>query len=260
MTTAVITTFSIAGKKLYGDNFIKSFLQCWPKSIKLIVYYENWAPDILDDQIIYKDIKSEIPEVKHFIDHCKSKISELPKDSKKAKPINWYNKAIRWSFKSLVMYKELKNSNYDHLIWLDGDVTTLQKVRDSIATDILGKATFASQMQVIDGTNHCESGIAVFSVKDEQTITIIDHLKNGYIDFQILKLKKPWDGFWLALLENKVRFYDMNNSKDHHPSYNRTFFNKHIAGILTHNVGNKKLKDAGLHKITGRNIDETWDI
>jgi len=260
MTTAVITTFSIAGKKLYGDNFIKSFLQYWPKNIKLIVYYENWVPDILDDQIIYKDIKSEIPEVKHFIDHCKSKISELPKDSKKAKPINWYNKAIRWSFKSLVMYKELKNSNYDHLIWLDGDVTTLQKVRDSIATDILGKATFASQMQVIDGTNHCESGIAVFSVKDEQTITIIDHLKNGYIDFQILKLKKPWDGFWLALLENKVRFYDMNNPKDHHPSYNRTFFNKHIAGILTHNVGNKKLKDAGLHKITGRNIDETWDI
>ena len=260
MTTAVITTFSVAGKKLYGDNFIKSFLQFWPKNIKLIVYYENWVPDVLDDQIIYKNIKVEIPEVKQFIDHCNFNISKLPKDSKEEKQINWYNKAIRWCFKSLVMYKELKKSDYDYLIWLDGDVTTLQKVNDSIAIDILGKATFASQMQVIDGTNHCESGIAVFSVKNEQANTIIDHLKNGYIDFQILKLKKPWDGFWLALLENKVRFYDMNNPRDHHPSYNKTFFNKHIAGILTHNVGNKKLKDAGLHKITGRNIDETWDI
>jgi hypothetical protein len=32
------------------------------------------------------------------------------------------------------------------------------------------------------------------------------------------------------------------------------------AVITTFSDAGKKLKDAGLHKITGRNIDETWDI
>ncbi len=260
MTTAVITTFSSTGKDLYGDNFIKTFLKFWPKNIKLIVYYENWVPNIIDDQIIYKDIKTEIPAVKNFIDHCNKNIDELPKEIKKAKKINWYNKAIRWCFKSLVMHKELVNADYDYIIWLDADVTTLDTVKETIAGEILGKSVFASQMQIIDGDKHCESGIAVFSTKHKQVNIVIEHLKNGYIDFEILKLKKPWDGFWLALLEKKVRFYDMNDPKDHNPSYRRTFFNKHIAGILSHNVGNKKLKDAGLHKITGRKLDETWNI
>jgi len=260
MTTAVVTTFSNTGKSLYGNNFIKTFLKFWPKNIKLVVYYENWIPDIIDEQIIYKDIKSEIPEVKAFVEHCNSHISLLPKDIKKAKKINWYNKAIRWCFKSLVMYKELSNSDYDYIIWLDADVTTLSAVKDSIASDILGKSVFASQMQIIDGDKHCESGIAVFSTRHKQTHTVIDHLRDGYVDFNILTLKKPWDGFWLALLDKKVKFYDMNNPKDHHPAYRRTFFNKHIAGILSHDVGNKKLKDAGLHKITGRGVDETWDL
>lgn len=256
MNTTVITTFGKTGKSLYGDNFIRSFINYWPKEINLIVYKEDWQPDIFADNVIYKDIDEELPEVDTFRDHCNEMIEKIPKDEKKSKRINWYNKAIRWSFKSLVMYKELQNTDTRYLIWLDGDVTTLKRPKDSLAEFLLKGKAFASQLELLKGGKHCESGIVVFDRNHPHRQSIIEHLKDGYINFQVLKLEKPWDGYWLAkMIEKNIEFTDMNKERK---GGGKTFNNVHISGVLSHNVGNRKLKDNNLHAITGRQIDESW--
>lgn len=254
--TKIITTFSHAGKNLYGDKFISSYLKFWPESVPLTVYKEDWEPNNKNPRITYLDIDQEIPEVNQFRDHCLALISQLPKQTKKSKQVNWYNKAIRWSFKSLVMWKELSFPTKRYIIWLDGDVETVRKPKDNITKVLLNEKTFASQMERIKGQNHCESGIVVFDTQSSEIKQVIEHLKLGYIENQVLTLDKPWDGFWLAkMVEKGISFNDLNKDS---AGGSKTFRNRHIAGVLHHNVGNRKLKDNNLHPITGRNPNESW--
>lgn len=254
--TKVITTFGATGLKLYGENFITSFLQHWPKDISLTVYKEDWSEDMVDPRIEYLDIDDHIPEVNRFRDFCMREISELEKADRNSKRINWYNKAIRWSFKSLVMYRELKRKDCDYLIWLDGDVTTLKSPRSDIASSLLKGNSFASQMERVKGMPHCETGIAVFDTRHDHCQQMIDHIAEGYIKNKVLELEKPWDGFWFAEIVKKgISFADMNMDRS---GSGKTFTNRHVFKVLDHNVGNKKLKSNGLHAITGRKQDESW--
>lgn len=254
--TKVITTFGKAGKELYGNQFLKTFLEYWPKEIKLTVYYEDWIPDLLDDRIEYINIDLAIPEVNKFRDHCQSCINQLPKSERVQKRINWYNKAIRWSFKSLVMLKELERKESRYIIWLDGDVSTLKHVDSQLAEKTLNNCAFASQLEFIKGNYHCESGYVSFDTENNNYEKIVEHIKNGYVNYQVLTLSKPWDGFWLALMiNNGISFNNLNRDR---VGSAKTFTNRHLYGILHHNVGNRKLKDNGLHHITGRGENESW--
>lgn len=254
--TKIITTFGKIGKQLYGDTFISSYLKHWPDTIPLTIYKEDWENDSRHPRITYLDIDKEIPEVNIFRDHCLNLISQLPKEDKKSKKINWYNKAIRWSFKSLVMWKEISSPTARYIIWLDGDVETVHKPKNNIAEILINEKTFASQMERIKGSKHCESGIVVFDTQSPEIKQVIEHLKLGYIENQVLTLDKPWDGFWLAkMVEKGISFNDLNRDST---GRGKTFRNRHITGVLHHNVGNRKLKDNNLHPITGRNRDESW--
>lgn len=254
--TKVITTFGQTGKELYGDQFLKTFLQYWPKEIKLTVYYEDWEPDLLDDRIEYLDLDKLIPEVNNFRDYCNSCINQLPKDERVQKRINWYNKAIRWSFKSFVMYKELERKDSRYVIWLDGDVTTLQTPDFLIAEKTLNGCAYASHLEFIKGNHHCESGFIVFDTAHRDCKKVVEHIKNGYLNRKILDLDKPWDGFWLALMISQgISFNNLNTDR---VGSGKTFTNRYLFNILHHNVGNRKLKDNGLHHITGRKENESW--
>lgn len=256
MTTKVVTTFGSTGLELYGNNFISSFLAHWPPEVRLTVYKEDWNETVTDSRIEYLDIDQQIPEVDGFRDHCLKEIRELEKADRNSKRINWYNKAIRWSFKSLVIYNELKRKDSDYLIWLDGDVTTLKSPRPDLASCLLKGNAFASQMEHVKGMPHCETGIAVFDQRHLECDRIIDHLAQGYIEHKVLTLEKPWDGFWFAEMVKKgISFADMNRERG---GTGKTFTNRHIFRVLDHNVGNKKLKSNGLHAITGRKQDESW--
>lgn len=254
MITKVVTTFGRAGKELYGNQFIETFLKYWPSDILLTIYYEDWEPDIIDSRIEYINIDESIPEVNQFRDFCQIEIDKLT--DKKSKSINWFNKAIRWSFKSLVMHTELKRKQADFVIWLDGDVSTLATPIPKFAETLLKGNAFASQLEFIKGANHCESGIVVFDTNHKDCSKIIDHLYTGYVDKQVLKLSKPWDGFWLALMiSNGISFTDLNKDRIGH---GKTFTNRNLFNVLNHNVGNRKLKNNNLHAITGRGFDESW--
>jgi hypothetical protein len=252
--TKIVTTFGKSGKELYGNKFIESFLQHWPRDISLTIYYEDWVPDVIDPRIEYIDIDTAIPEVNQFRDHCQREIDKLT--DKKSKRINWFNKAIRWSFKSLVMYTELKRKQTKYVIWLDGDVSTLKSPIVNFAQTVLQGKAFASQLEFIKGANHCESGIVIFDTDHADCPKIVEHISNGYINMQVLTLDKPWDGFWLALMiKNGIEFYDMNRDRI---GAAKTFTNRYIFKVLEHNVGNRKLKDNNLHAITGRGVDDSW--
>lgn len=254
--TKVITTFGKTGKELYGNQFLRTFLEHWPNDIKLTVYYEDWIPDLFDTRIEYLDIDAVIPEVNKFRDHCIECINQMPKQERVQKRINWYNKAIRWSFKSFVMYKELERKESRYIIWLDGDVTTLRRPDPRIAEKTLNGCAFASQLEFIKGNNHCESGYVAFDTDHPDNSKIIEHIKNGYEKYKVLTLDKPWDGFWLALmLSQGISFNNLNRDR---VGSDKTFTNRNLYGVLKHNVGNRKLKDNGLHHITGRGENESW--
>lgn len=255
-STKVITTFGKTGYGLYGKSFIETFLSYWPDNIKLTVYKEDWQESESNPRIEYLDIDEKIPEVNKFRDHCSRQIADLEKQDRNSKRINWYNKAIRWSFKSLVIWRELKRKDSRYVIWLDGDVSTLKAPKEDIAELLLKGQAFASQMEHVKGMPHCETGIAVFDTAHEQCSRIVDMLGEGYIDNRVLGLEKPWDGFWFAeMVKRGISFTDMNKDRS---GAGKTFTNRYIFKVLDHNVGNKKLKTNGLHAITGRQIDESW--
>jgi hypothetical protein len=253
--TKVITTFGKTGKQIYGNEFIETFLKFWPQEIKLTIYSEDWSPNIYDSKIEYIDIDTAIPGVNSFRDFCISEMQQY-QDQKANKRINWYNKAIRWSFKSFVIHCELTRKEKRYIIWLDGDVSTIGPIEQDIAKKLLKGNVIAGQIEYVKGQKHIESGIVVFDTEHPDCEKIIDHIKSGYIDMQVLTLPKPWDGFWLAkLLESNIDFTDMHKESSRGM---KPFANKYIVNSLIHNVGKQKLKLNDLDLTTGRNKNESW--
>ena len=77
-----ITSFNAGGYEKYGREFIKTFIQFWPKSVKLIVYYEGcFIVDQTADNIEWHPI-DEIQALSRFMD----KINPLiPKNKRRLK-------------------------------------------------------------------------------------------------------------------------------------------------------------------------------
>ena len=66
MSITVITTFPEKAYKVYAQRMIESFIECWPKNIKLHVYYEGQCPPINDSQVKYIDLHKVSPELVAF--------------------------------------------------------------------------------------------------------------------------------------------------------------------------------------------------
>jgi hypothetical protein len=235
--TTVITTFSKDGYDLYGHKMISTWLKHWPKTHKLNVYVENYSLDEQDDRITSLEIYDLCPDLVGF----KEKSYKLTEKKSKI------DKTIKWCYKVYAMQHAL-SSNDDYLIFLDGDTHTLSDIPTNIAETLVENNLFAVHFENLKYGLHFETGLVVFNLKHEKKEWLKKILTSAYNSLEIYKMKKTWDGYWLAHLYKEYKLPVKNLSA----GCSGVFCHPAVKGKLVHNVGTHKYLNSGYDKFTGR--------
>src|SRR3990167_8248083 len=113
-----ITSFSPSGFDLYGDKFLRSFLE--HSEEKITVYFENIKPLIDDERIIYKNL-FDVPGCLQFLETT----HHLPIFRGEVNGKKTYKLDI---FKfSRKCFAQIDSSEEEKLYWLDADMEITSK-------------------------------------------------------------------------------------------------------------------------------------
>ena len=123
-TFSAVTTFNLE-KHSFGIEMINSFFANWPDSINLTAFIENSSG--VDDKavkpkILVKDFHRDIPEYNKFVQKFKHK--EKYTD-------DFRLNVFRFAHKVYAIASALKNIKTKYLIWLDSDIKTYKKIRQT---------------------------------------------------------------------------------------------------------------------------------
>jgi hypothetical protein len=128
MTISVVTTFHQAGYDAYGKRMIQTFLQNWPREVKLYVYAENCQVTETAPNLIVKDLHSASSDLVTFknkwsgVPKANGDVSQDPVRSKRrdaGKGFKWH--AIRFAHKVYAIFDCARPSDADILLWMDAD-------------------------------------------------------------------------------------------------------------------------------------------
>lgn len=240
MTVKVITTLHQDGYNLYGKESLDSWATFFPSDWKIFYYAEKHEP-ALSERVTVLDFDKECANWQKFYDHVKNKSHNLS-----GRELNWYKKALRWSFKMFALLHALENTNDRFLIWMDADVFATHSPRKTWISESLGTSALAAWMQYLSGGSHVESGVLIIDMLHPDTKTLKDWIYKGYVDYAVLNEKKAWDGFWLAkLLETGTMSW-----KD----VKMVSLNKRTDSLhwLNHRAGTEKFLNKGISSRSGR--------
>lgn len=185
LKTAFISSFSDAHLPIYGEEFFKGFKHI---DDPLFFYAENfYLPGTFN-------FEKTIPEHKNFYYHIQNLKQNVCTTKKQ---IARLNKALRWSYKSHVIIHALENIDSNYIVWIDGDVQIKKTPPFNLCEDLCGENLLYCYKERVSRMWHIESGFVIFNKTHPKIQNIIDGYKDGYYNFEVLDLPKPWDGFWL---------------------------------------------------------------
>ena len=150
----VVTSFNEHGYKKYGEEFIKTFLEFWPKNVRLTVYYEgenfpftegvSWIP--IEDVEFYNE----------FFDSLRFPMFHGIVGDKY--DINFDARMCR---KVLIQMHSLKKYK-GKVFWIDADVVTHSQVPDGFLDEMLPDDKLSCHLSR-DGWYYTESGFIGFN-------------------------------------------------------------------------------------------------
>jgi hypothetical protein len=231
-----ITTFSKNGYYVYGESWIKSFLNKTEKykniTAKIYINEMNISEFKNNDKLKIVDFDLEIPEHKKWVSYY----------SEKSNHTNWNKKqGFKFSFKSFVMMNALEKNNKKIVVWLDADCIFVGDDFDTFVEDVLQNKFIACQKEKC--SEHVESGVVIFDTSHKDKNIFLNHMKNFYMnEEEFNSFGQFFDGYviYRSLSKSKVSFVDLNEGfgiEGVQSDPNCTFLNPLIKKRFFHNIG-----------------------
>lgn len=138
-TFSVVTTCHAVGYAEYGRRMIETFDRHWPEKIPLILYRENFEPEVPSSRIIVRDLIESCPDLIAFkrrhadnplahgqTQRYRFRLSRNPyKNRIKLGERNWGSgfrwDAVRFAHKAFAIFHAAAHTDTDVLIWVDAD-------------------------------------------------------------------------------------------------------------------------------------------
>ena len=245
--TLFISTFSKNGYFVYGKTWIETFLEKtkdFPNITAKIFVDGMTGQELLDISVDGKlevvDYASNIPEQQQW----KEQFMQRSTHNSHVKELS-----VKFSFKSFVISKGLKDNDDCYVIWLDADCIFKSDDFDNFAANILQGKFIACQKEA--GSEHVESGIVIFDTEHPDKHRFIE-LFDGFYYGDVNSFGELFDGFVInrTLAHGPIDFIDLNEKfglqgVQSDPSL--TFLNPEISRRFHHNIG-----------ITGKRSYEEW--
>ena len=250
MSVTVVTTLHQDGYNLYGSKNLATWAQYFPSDWNIVYYAEKHTP-LLDPRVSVVDFNELCPEWDTYYASVKERSNGITD----VKRLNWFKKALRWSFKMFTLLHAIKNTNTRYLIWLDADVVATDLAPTEWIETCLNEKCLAGQLEFIKAGGHVETGILIIDLHHPDISKLYDWVKLGYVDGKILDEEKAWDGIWIAKLVQSGTIAWNNLAMVIQGDVARAFSNTRLSW-LTHVVGKPKFRKTEISARSGRSPDQ----
>lgn len=248
MSISVITTFHKAGYEQYGKRMIKSFLEKWPKEVKLFVYAEDCEVEESAENLIVRDLHQASPELVKFKETWKNvpkangDVSKDPVRSKRrdsGKGFKW--DAIRFAHKVYAIFACVKECGTDRLMWMDADTychspITLEQLEKLCPTEkdicFLGRKGKFS-----------ECGLYSMTIHNKQTQRFLREFQRVYDEAEnngIFSMAEWHDSFVFDVVRSRVPMNSWNWSEGLITGEGHPLINSMWGAYLDHLKGGRK--------------------
>ena len=236
---AVITTFSDAGWEQYGKRFVETFVQYWPKNIKLKIYCDTIQPGY--PEVEWIKLNETCPDLVAFKDRHKHNENAhgLRPDGKK-KSYLW--DAVKFAHKSYCVSHEALNSTTDLIIWLDADVVTHSTVPFEFIESLLPQNHYCAYL----GREkiYPECGFVVYDTRSEYNKIFMQDWQTLYNTDTLFEEIEYHDSylFWQLVKKHSANgMHTTNLSKGHpHRPGVHVFINSPLGEYMDHLKGKRK--------------------
>jgi hypothetical protein len=243
MEFTVVTSFHPKGLEVYGQRFIDSFLERWPKEIRLRIYAEDCWPNIPPehhDRVDILDLHYQCPELVAF----KGRHILFPeRNGFTGKGYNFRMDAVRFANKSFaVMHaaKTLKDCQY--LIWCDADVYTHTPIPYSFIKMLMPDWCDIAWLDRVKMYPEC--GFYIVNLHNPNIHQMFEFWRRVYVTDDLFKHCKEWHDSWVfqqlvqtALLAKWIKVSSISGGgyKTSHP-----FINGPLGKYMDHLKGDRK--------------------
>jgi|TARA_R110000803_G_scaffold36453_2_gene78235 hypothetical protein len=254
-TLTVLTTFPPNRWNVYAQRMVESFLQYWPKDVKLFVYYEKQKPELQDERLVYIDIEAVNPELVKFKERHKNdpvangEITEIPggvrrdpaagKNDKGKGSYLW--DSVRFSHKTFAVDHAIKNANTDYVLWLDADTYTFKPITREFVCGLLPIDKLVNFLG--RGDKYPECGWVCYNLTHSSIKNFMKVWTDMYITDSIFNELEWHDSylFWEVLkrtaVTDSVDIGKGAGARGHH-----VFINSVLGEYIDHMKGKRKIK------------------
>lgn len=184
-TISVVTTFHASGYAKYGSRMIDTFLQNWPKSVKLYVYAENCQVTQTADNLTVLDLHTASPELVTFKETWKndpkangdiSGVPRLASRKDKHKPFKW--DAVRFAHKVYSIFHCARVCNSDLLLWMDADMVCHSPISEET---IVSLCNLDKDLSFLGRTGkYTECGLYAMNLRSTRTQLFLQRFQQVY--------------------------------------------------------------------------------
>lgn len=225
----VVTSFNEEGYKRYGEKFISSYLEHWPKNVRLVVYYEGDGFQFIDGVSWYP-----IESVEGLETFMKALTFPIQHGLVDGYNINY---DARMGRKTYVQCHALKQYG-GKVFWVDADTVTHSKIPETFLDEMLPDDKFNCYLGR-DGWYYTESGFIGFNSNHEMAEKFMRSYRHVFDTGAIFTLPGWHDCYAFDAVRNACKRPDdfVNLAKDvpfgtMHPQMNcaLTKYMHHLKG------------------------------
>jgi hypothetical protein len=206
----VFTTFGPQHQKLYGKNFVETFIRNWPEEVHLYVYYEKDA-FVENERVHWLDYHTECPGQADF----QYRNKHIEQDS-------FYKGATRFSYKAFAWIHHLEKRLDRYNIWLDADIITTKPIPYDWLKKV-HKEDHAITALMRQKTYHAETGFVLFDNSMEHFNVFLEHYKDFYERDLLFKLPQWHDAYIFTVIahdmvkEDDLKILNLSGDLNWHP-------------------------------------------
>jgi len=172
MMSIVVTSFSVAGARLYGVRMVASVLRYWPPSTIVAVYPDQPVGilgQLVGDRYGFKTCEERLTSDLQDWMACKRRwakdpaVQGRPATLPKGKTYHYRYDAARFAVKHFVMRDAALRMGKGLLTWLDGDTATIARIPEGWPATLLDGADVAYLGR---GSMHPETGYVGFRIPE----------------------------------------------------------------------------------------------
>lgn len=256
-----MTTFSPSGYKAYASRFLSSFVERWPKEVRLVAYPEGSQGLPGADNIEYREFPDWFLSWKKSLENDRGAHGNDPRHNRRRAKHDFRLDCVRFSHKIAAITDIALELDSGWLIWVDADTYTHSQVTMEWLQSLHPGSQYMAWLNRC-GT-HPECGFMIFDCGDPFHEEFMTELRGVYESKQVFRMKETHDSYvtqQTVLSFVKSGKMDMPyNLSGEHEKYHHPFVRSVLGSKMDHLKGPRKKQGASPHTEVGKyRREEYW--